>query len=251
MATFKPNDRYAMIGKTRSGKSLLSMVLAGTMAMALAATPWEVWVLETKGDPNDLVTWRRWGFRNAASPQDQDTSVLKNALYFRIDSKDANGNDVSVKEQAQAIINAAYTRGQVVIVVDEYVSVVMSARSAGAPLLDVFQRGGGRTVGLIGLTQEPVYVPRQLLSQATHVFMFTLTHEYDLDWAKKICPGYVPPSARGDIHGFYYKWIDGPTNEWRYYAHQKAWYNSMGIMLPKPPALPDTNPGALETPVWG
>src|SRR5215472_4173961 len=138
--TFKPNDRYAFVAKTRAGKTSLATVLAGTLAMSLMNTDWEVWVLETKGDPNDLVAWRQWGFRNFASTKDQSTSLVNNAFYFRIDSKDSMGRDLDVVAQAQAIINAAYLQGNKVVVVDEYVSIVPSSRSAGKPLLDVFQR---------------------------------------------------------------------------------------------------------------
>lgn len=248
MSTVKPNDRCAFIAKTRAGKTSLAMVLAGTIAIALANTNWQVWMIDTKGDPDDLVGWRKWGFRNIASPRDQETSLLKNAFYFRVDSEDSQGNALSVVDQSQDIISAAYRRGNVLIIVDEYVSVVPSPRSAGAALLDVFQRGGGRKVGLIGLTQEPVYVPRQLLSQATHIFLFTLTHQYDIEWAQKICPGYVPPAERGDPHGFYYKWVDGPVNKWEYYSHQKDWYDSLRIAMPKPPEIQDQS--ALVTDVW-
>ena len=236
--TYKPNERYALVGKTRSGKTTQAEVLAGTFAVALWQTDWEVWVLDTKGDPNDLIAWRKWGFRNVASTQDQRTSLLRNALYFRIDSKDPQGRDLSVVTQCQSIITAAYSRGNVILVLDEYVSVVESRQEPGKPLKDAFQRGGGRNVGVIGCTQEPVYVPRQLLSQATHIFLFTLTYDYDIQWAKKICKTYEPPSTRGDIHGFWYKWVDGPTNKWAYYASQMDWYESLKIALPKPVDLP-------------
>ena len=247
MATFHPNERFAFVGKTRSGKTSLGMVVAGTLAMALINTTWQVWVLTTKGDPNDLVGWRKWGARNIASKRDQASTIVRNFFYFRIEPKDAQGNDVSVAGQCQAIIDAAYRRGQVVIVIDEYVSVVESARNAGKSLLDVFQRGGGLTVGLIGMTQEPVYIPRQLISMATHAFIFTLTHRYDIEWAQKLYKTYVPPATRGDPHGFYYKWVDGPTNKWQYFAHQKAWYDDLRIAMPQPPPLTET---ALKTEMW-
>jgi len=223
------------------------MVLAGTMAIALRNTDWQVWMLTTKGDPNDLVDWRKWGFRNYAAPKDRETTLLPNALYFRIDVKNAKGEDVSQIDQAQRIFNAAYLRQRVICIVDEYVSVVTSTRNAGQSLLDIFQRGGGRTVGLIGLTQEPVYVPRQLISQATHIFLFTLTHTYDIKYASTICPNYIPPSTRGDPYGFYYKWVDGPSNEWMYYQNQKEWYKDLGIAMPKPIEVP---PQGLQTQIY-
>ena len=248
MATFRPNERYAFVGKTRSGKSRLGMVVAGTLAMSLLNTQWQVWVLTTKGDPDDLVAWRTWGARNIASAKDQQTTIVTNFFYFLVEPKDQQGNDLTVAGQCQGIINAAYMRGTVIIVIDEYVSVVESTRNPGKALKDVFQRGGGLNVGLIGMTQEPVYIPRQLLSMATHQFLFNLTHQYDIEWARKIYKTYIPPAERGDVHGFYYKWVDGPTGKWEYYKHQKAWYDSLRIAMPRPPETVTVE--ALKTEVW-
>lgn len=252
MSTLRPNERYAFIGKTRAGKTRTAMVLAGTLAIALANAGWEIWLITTKGAPDDLIEWRKWGFRNIASEQDRDTTILPNAIYFRLDVKNANGDEVSQVDQAQRIFQAAYNRGgsgpsKVMVVVDEYVSVVPSTKNAGQALLDIFQRGGGRTVGLIGLTQEPVYVPRQLISQATHIFLFTLTHIYDIKYARTICADYVPPADRGDPYGFWYKWVDGPTNQWLYYPNQRAWYDDLRIAMPKPIEVP---PQGLVTGVY-
>lgn len=247
--TFRPNDRFAIVGKTGSGKSAMAMTLAGTFALALASTQeWEVWVLDTKNVAEDLVDWRKWGFRNIASPKDIDTSILTNAFYFIIESTDADGNQLTVVAQAQDIMAAAYRRGKVIVVADEYVSVVQSRQEPGAALKDIFQRGRGRKVGLIGLTQEPVYVPRQLVSQATHIFLFTLSYDRDIKWAREICRGYVPPSTQGDVHGFWYKWVDGPSNKWQYFSHQQAWYEQLKIALPKPVVLPQEALATTDVP---
>lgn len=231
-ALLRPQDRYAFVGKTRSGKTALAMVLAGTFARTLPE-PWEVWWIDTKNDPNDIKALRKWGFRNAESSKDRQPSSggLKNALYFVLKSKDSKGNPISVVDQAQMIFNMAYTRRHVIVVIDEYVQVVHSARDAGDDLLNIFQRGGGVNVGLIGLTQEPVFVPRQLISQATHLCLLSLNYQYDIKYAKSICPVYVPPNRVGDPHGFYWSWVDG-SGEWDYYKNQRIWYDS--VMAAKP-----------------
>lgn len=231
VALLKPNDRYAFVGKTRSGKTAQAMVLAGSFARALPP-PWEVWWVDTKLDPDDLKALRKWGFRNASSVRDRtESGGLVNALYFRVEPK--SDSEDSVVEQAQEIFQAAYRRKHVLVVVDEYVHVCYSARSAGASLLDIFQRGGGRQVGLIGLTQEPVYVPRQLISQATHVCLFSLTYQNDIKYVRNICPIYTPPISVGDPYGFYWSWVDGHA-DWDYYKDQRTWYDQLEIAKPRP-----------------
>lgn len=226
VALLRPQDRYCLIGKTRSGKTALAMVLAGTFARILAP-PWEVWWIDTKNDPDDLAALRQWGFTNASSEEDRQNSNLKNALYFIIHSQDTDSGRVSVVEQAQSIFRAAYNRKHVLLVVDEYVQVCPSTVNAGAALLDVFQRGGGRNVGLIGLTQEPVYVPRQLKSQATHLVLLSLTYDHDIEHVKKMVKTYEnPQEVLGDPYGFWWKWADG-GGEIVYYPNQKVWYDTV------------------------
>ncbi|MGH3238681.1 MAG: hypothetical protein ACRDOH_36585, partial [Streptosporangiaceae bacterium] len=210
----RPNDRYAIIAKSRAGKTALAAVIAGTFARALSP-PWEVWISETKHDPADVAMFRKWGARNAASERDLASSALPNFKYFVLE-KDG---DKSVVDQVQDLCEAAYARKHVLLVLDEYVSSVPSTRSAGESLLNVFQRGGGRNVGLIGLTQEPVYVPRQLISQATHLFIMSLTFNHDIVYVRKLNPAYVPPIKMGDPYGFYYQYIDG-GGELVYYPNQ-------------------------------
>lgn len=148
-----------------------------------------------------------------------------------IRTKNAKGEDLSTVDQVQMILEAAYDRGHVVLVIDEYVQAIVSARSAGKALLDVFQRGGGKNVGLIGLTQEPVYVPRQLISQATHIILLTLTYEADIKYVRNLNPNYVPPIKRGDSYGFYWSWVDGSA-DWDYYENQSVWFDQLQVAKP-------------------
>lgn len=238
-ALLKPSERYAFVGKTRSGKTALAMVLAGTFARTLPV-PWEVWWMDTKNDPKDLAALRNWGFRNAASERDRapEAGGLLNAKYFII--KEPPGGPTTV-DQVQSLCRQAYNRGKTIIVIDEYVQACPSARSAGQDLLNVFQRGGGKNVGLIGLTQEPVYVPRQLISQATHLCLLSLTYENDIKYVRNLCPVYEPPIKVGDPYGFYWSWVDG-NGEWDYYQNQSVWFNQLQAAKPTVPNLPQGVP---------
>lgn len=233
IANLAPNDRYALVGKTGSGKTALAMVLAGTMARALLSDPrWQVWWIDTKGDKRDLASLRQWGFRNVATEQDYELyGGTGNAFYWLVPRRTKDGHNIETVDYAQRIIAKAYDRKYVVLVIDEYVSVVVSAREPGTALKDVFQRGRGLNVGLIGLTQEPVYVPRQLISQASHLVMLSLTYGHDIKYMKTLEPIYEVPSRRGDRYGFWWKDSDG-NGEVTYYPNQQAWYDSLQISLP-------------------
>jgi hypothetical protein len=230
IAKLSPNDRYAFVGKTGSGKTQQAIVLASHFAQALPY-PWEVWWIDTKNEPSDIRQLRKWGFVNGSSEKDMARpGGLRNAKYFMIRGSIETGYETS--ELAQAKIDEAYQRKHVIIVIDEYTSVVTGRTSAGYALDDVFARGRGRNVGLIGCTQEPVYIPRKLLSQASHIALFTLSYPLDIEYVKKLYRNYTPPQERGDKYGFYWSHVDG-SGEWAYYESQAEWGKALRISLPK------------------
>lgn len=230
IATISPEDRIAIVGKTGSGKTQQAIVLAYYFARNLHA-PWEVWWIDTKGVREDINKLRKWGFVNGDSEKDQKRPyALRNAKYFLVRPI----APYTVVDLAQAKIDEAYQRGHVIVVVDEYTQVVVSQRSPGYALDDVFSRGRGKKVGLIGLTQEPVNVPRKLLSQASHLCLFTVTYPYDIKYLKGMCSQYIPPQDRGDKHGFYWSHIDGSA-KWAYYTNQAAWAKGLNFQLPRMP----------------
>lgn len=226
----KPNDRWCIIAKTRAGKTFLTLVM---LSIVLPfewpnRTLWQVWWIDTKGEQKDLARLSKWGFLDAQKAPKNYPRVL-----FKVRSIDPT-DEQSVAKQVQAICWSAFKRKprgrkneypNVLIVIDEYVSVIMSSRNAGPGLVEVFQRGGGKHVGLMGETQAPVGIPRELASQATFIILGRLTHKNDLEWAADLCPQYVVRGPDGleanipDPYGFWFKWVDGPPSlsRWKYF----------------------------------
>lgn len=222
-----PNQRYALLGKTRSGKTVFGMALASILVPydKKKALGWEAWWIDTKNDPDDLALLAAWGYQEDKGP--------RRLFKVRNGPRDKKTGKFTVLawENAQEIFSKAYEQRGVLVIIDEYVQVVKSTIHAGDDLLNIFQRGGGLDVGLIGMTQEPVYVPRQLISQASHQFLFTVTYPKDIYYTEGIYPPYIPPLAFGmeHSHGFYHVATDY-DGQGAYYQNQYQWAVETGLI---------------------
>jgi energy-coupling factor transporter ATP-binding protein EcfA2 len=219
-----PADRYALIGKTGSGKTTFACVLATTVVPPeLQAHDWEVWWLDSKGDPKDIARLQKLGYveGDCATGRVKNQGMFRRErhglLYFRIRER----GDLSIVEQAQHLIRLAMKRRRVLVVVDEYTQIILGARSAGRALDDLFTRGRGLGIGVIGCTQEPVDIPRKLLSQAAHLCAFDLSYPRDIDYMKQYIKAYTRP-PRSERHAFWHLWLDGDAIP-RYYPSLRAW----------------------------
>lgn len=204
-----PNQRHAVVGKTGSGKTLFSIALAAALVPA-DHRQWEVWWLDSKLDPRDGAELKTWGFSNP--------KLSRSRKHVKLEPK--NG---PIDLQAQVMCERALRRKKVLIVGDEYKHIVRSTRRAGRGIEGVHLRGRGLDVGMIGQTQEPVEIPRQLISQATHIYLFDLSYPTDIKYAQSLFPGYHRPP---DSHGFWHCHVDGEAS-WTYYPHVRAWYESI------------------------
>jgi energy-coupling factor transporter ATP-binding protein EcfA2 len=233
-----PNQRYGFVGKTRSGKTWFAMALASIL-VPHDSKEWEAWWIDTKDDPKDIKSLGQWGF------QIDNPKANKGAFGLWRPNKPnprrlflVRGGDIH--EKVEEVVHRAYNQRGVLLIIDEYVQVVKSSQVAGKELLNVFQRGGGVDVGLIGLTQEPVYVPRQLLSQATHQFLFNVSYPYDIQYLQGMYTGYIRPTKlpvedpekwgntqRSDhSHGFYHVAVDY-DGEGKYFQNMHQWYKTL------------------------
>lgn len=222
-----PNERFAVVGKSRSGKTTFTSVLAHTIVSDdLIEHDWQVWWIDTKGDPRDIARLQKLGFQQgdpatgepSRRPAFYERRQKVGRLYFRV--RDL-GEDATIVNQVQHICRLAMRRRRVLLVLDEYTQVVVGPRTCGRPLDDLFTRGGGLGVGVIGGTQEPVNIPRKLLSQATHLLVFDLSFPSDQEYMRQFITGYDRP-PRHEAHAFWHVWLDGDAIP-RYYPSLGAW----------------------------
>lgn len=216
MIVFTPSDRISIVAKSGSGKTTVAVVIAALL-VPYDGPEWECWWIDSNQKPDDLIILREWGF---------GTTRARKLLKITEDHG-------PIAEQVQMICHQALKRGKVLIVIDEYKHVTYSSRRAGPGIEAVHLRGRGLNVGLLGLTQEPVDIPRQLLSQANHLFLGDMALPNDIKYARTFHEGYQRPPAMmvGDRMrriGFYHSYIDGDAT-WRFYNHVKEWYDGVGV----------------------
>ncbi len=232
-----PEQRCGFVGKSRSGKTTFATTLS-TLLVPQTDTDWQVWWIDTKGDPRDIARLKRYGYVSYGAWSADRLGQMRriNRIYFRLVESDAE----SIIEQAQRVFRLAMERGHVLLVADEYTQVVMSMKMPGRWLGSVFRQGGGLNVGIIGQTQEPVYVPRQLLSQATHVFFFDLFYEADIKYIRGMFKDYIPPADMGDPHGFYWGHTEGSSERrWMYFKDQQDFLKELKLKPPKETTVVD------------
>lgn len=220
------NQRYAIVAKTGAGKTRFAMVLASLLVPEGNKEGWETWWIDTKGDRDDWNELAQFGFVDQAErkhrflPGVTRKPEKSNRKLFRVDPHKG-----PIWEQAQELFNNAYNHQGVLVVVDEYTQVIKNQINPGEGLMNIFTRGRGLDVGIIGMTQEPVYVPRQLLSQASHQFLLSVTYPRDIYYLKQMYSEYEPPVWRGDRYGFYHIAVDYDGLA-AYYHHQRHWFDN-------------------------
>jgi hypothetical protein len=217
------NQRFANVGKTRSGKSTFAVILADLLVpfkKKTGASDPQIWWMDTKHDPADLERLQAWGYSD-----DKKTKCSHRIFHIYRDG------DTKQWQNAQLLFARAFATQGILVVVDEYRQCVPNTISPGDDLLDVFTRGGGLGIGIIGGTQEPVYVPRQLLSQASHQFFFDLSYPNDIKRIREFYEMYDRPLKRGESnkHGFFHVAVDY-DGYGAYYPHAKNWVESNELM---------------------
>lgn len=221
---YSPEMRYALLGKTGSGKTLFALVLI-SLLVPMDAVGWECWWVDTKDYPPDLAMLHEWGFRVKGTPAASLTP--RKIIKLR-------GSDEEVSAAAQEVAREALERTAVLLVFDEWSHVVKSVQRAG-PGVERSQKAGRGKIGLLGGVQEPVNTPRVLFSQASVLAIFNLTHRGDIKIAQELCPFYAPGWPKTDEdplpdpHGFWLKWLDGhgPDGRWAYWRSVQEWRASV------------------------
>ncbi len=199
-------DRWAIIGATGSGKTVLSREILKFYANATKGLV-PIYILDTKVQ-GDFKQFEHPSLgrvvRGNKIPDPVTNTKGKPFTIWQPESDD--------EEMYDKFFEQIYLKGRNmksgnpgIIYIDEISSVSSPSGRSFPRYWDILlKQGRGMDIGLINVTQSPSYIPPNLLRQATHVVRMHLNGEYD---PKKMSSamGKAANEEPVDDYGFYYR----------------------------------------------
>lgn len=180
-ARIRRGDRVTIVGRTGSGKSVLARTLLRAYSRAVLV------------DPKGRATLDDWPIVYGS-----EAFVASWPGSPRIIVRLGAGEDR--RKWLDAIAWHVFRHGETALNLDDTMGVVSA--NQGAPGLEACL-GQGREIGITGIvcTQRPTRVPPAIMSEADHVFVFTLNRRDDRDTVSETIGDYSGPAV---WHGFVY-----------------------------------------------
>lgn len=190
--TIGPGEHVLIIGQNRSGKS--------TVASAIANAWPRVLVLDPKLDPAAVLPNSHIAIGVADA-----LAHLPGRVIYRPTPSELDDLPGAFDELVRKLMVAGGGHG---IVLHEVADVAPGR--AARWLRTAWMQGAGLGVPVVSCTQRPFHIDRLALSEARHVFLFTLTDPDDRERAAGLLGrrGVELPNTP-ERHGFYYRGIDG------------------------------------------
>lgn len=193
----KTSDRLFAAGMTGSGKTFAVRKLAAPLKRFL--------LFDTKGT---LANWNTVPWDSTSRKLLEDGKPVRARLIAPLDNL-ADDEELKTDPYWTDAMIAAFYAGDVVIYVDELYAVIPNPRKFPRVLRAIYTRGREFNVGFWSAAQRPTDIPLFVISEADHEFMFRLNLDDDI----KRMAGYMGRQVFNPIkqlHGFYYKQVNGP-----------------------------------------
>jgi hypothetical protein len=182
------DERSYIVGRTRSGKSTLARYLLRSPRRLVACDP-----KRSLGDWK-LESWNR-----------ETREALLEGRDVRVRVTPEPG--AKPEEFWETILRTVFNAGDCILYVDEVYLLTESESPTGYPpaLRDIWTGGGEQGIGAFAISQRPRFIPKYLISEAEHFFVFRLLLEAD----RQYVADFTHPRLEQKIplehkHGFWY-----------------------------------------------
>jgi len=164
MKTVKPGEMVFVAGRTGTGKTYLAKKY-------LANVEQRVWVLDTKG----TFIWKEVAEKEQRTIKNLSEIAAKDTKKLIYKPVPEEMND----DFYEAFFAAAYRLGNVIVLVDECMSVCDNPHKIPFSYKAILTRGRELGVSVWTLTQRPSGIPQVTMSESTHFFIFDLNMPQD------------------------------------------------------------------------
>ena len=202
----KPDDKVIIAGGTGKGKTVLECYIADRF-LDVQPLGWQQIIIDVQNDEKVNFKSKAQGWETTDPTEfiRWVHSKDKPRIVFRAEGEN---DDEDVYDE---IFQHAYERRYCTVILDELSAMFKNPSHPKAGAKNMIQRGRAHHVGLIGLVQDPVFIPRTIKSQAGYMILYPNGLEYKDTFVKK----WIPPeyaSIYTDFpteHGF---WIWRPSD---------------------------------------
>jgi DNA helicase HerA-like ATPase len=163
------NQRVAIFGKTRSGKSYFAKSL-------LLSYP-RICVHDRKHEHFDLI--QRYHFSPVKTPEELILAIQKNKKRIIYQPADPSTEDFD------EVCRIIFATGNICLVVDEAASYV-SATKIPFWFGEILRLGALRGIGVISISQRPRAIHNTIISESEYIFAFRLHLKTDRDKLREV-----------------------------------------------------------------
>ncbi len=183
------NERVYIVGKTRSGKTFLARHLMRPVRRLVVI------------DPKNAL--KGWGLEEW-SPETVKTFEEGEDIQLRVGPEPVE----DIVRYWNDIFWIIFEAGDCVVYIDE-AYLLSEGQKYPQALMFIWTAGGERDIGAFSVSQRPRFIPKYLISEAEHFFVFRLLLEDDRKHVASFTHAdMVNPIPREDKHGFYYMDLD-------------------------------------------
>jgi hypothetical protein len=169
----QPNDKIALVAKTKSGKSYLGKILQ-------RAAPRKI-IVDTTYEYDASMGLIVYGFDQFCQAVQNMCDLDSYTIIFRFAHEDSNREQVF-----EEICRIVFYVQDVFFVVEE-IHLHSTTHSLNHWLLQIATIGSHRNIGYLITTQRPSLLHKTLLTQCDHIFIGSLIDENDISYVKGFC----------------------------------------------------------------
>lgn len=196
-------DRWLILGTSGSGKTLFSKELIRQLAQIWPTVP--RYILDSKME-DDFLGWPGIIEQEDVPPPLRTGTQVWRPVY---------DNLATYEEYFEQLLAQP---GPAIIYVDETSSIANKRGESGVAFQKLLKQGRSKHKCFIGAAQETAYIPRQLVTQATHFVRFRLVGRYDPRYGNVLVGRDEKADEPRHKYGFVYARSDrrAPTEYERY-----------------------------------